>query len=69
MFTNDYISTIPKLNRSSYPTMSHINIDTPGVKNLLRNLNLHKATGPDAIQGHLLCELSAEIVPASTFVF
>ena len=48
--------------------MSHITIDTSGVENLLRNLNPHKATGPDAIPANNLCELSAEAAPVLTFV-
>ena len=48
--------------------MSHITIHTSGFENLLKNLNPHKATGPDAISAHLLCELSAEVAPALTFV-
>ena len=51
---------------SSYPTMSHITIHTSGVENLSRNLNPHRATGPDA---HLLCQLSAEVAPALISVF
>ena len=53
---------------SSYPNMPHITIHTSGVENLIRNLNPHRATGPDAIPAHLLCELSAEVTPALTFV-
>ena len=60
---------MPSLNRSSYPTMSHITIDTSGVKNLLRRLNPHEATGQDAIPAHLLCELSNEVASASPFAF
>ena len=59
---------MPRLN-SSYPTISHITIHLFGVENLLRHLNPHKATGPDAIPAHLLCELSAEAAPALIFVF
>ena len=66
MFTNEDISTVPRLNSSSYLTMSHITIDTSGVESLLRKLNPHKATDPDAISAHLLCELSAEVAPALT---
>ena len=54
---------------SSYPTMCHITIHASGVENLLRNLNSYKDTGPDAIPAHLLCELSAEVASALTFVF
>ena len=60
---------MPRLNISSYPTMSHIAIHTSGVENLLGNLNPHKATSPDAIPAHILCELSAEVAHVSTFVF
>ena len=69
VFTNEDISTMPRPNSNSYPTMSHSTIHTSGVENLLRNPNPHKATGPDAIPAHLLCELSAEVAPALTFVF
>ena len=69
VFTNENFSTMPRLNMSSYPTMSHMTIHASGVKNLLRNLNSHKATGPDAIPAHLLSELSAEVTPALAFVF
>ena len=69
MFTNEDISTMPRQNRNSYPTMSHIAIDASGVQNLPRNLNPHEATGADAMPAHLLCELSAEVAHVLTFDF
>ena len=69
VFTNEDFSTMPRLDMSSYPTMSHITIHASGVENVLRNLNPQKATGPDVIPAYLLCELSAEVAPALTFVF
>ena len=54
---------------TSYPTMSHSTIHTSGVESLSRNLIPHKATGPDAIPAHLLCELSAEVAHVLIFVF
>ena len=61
---------MPRLNRSSYTTMSHITIDTSGVDNVLGKPNPHKATGPDdAIPAHLLCQQSTEVAPALSFVF
>ena len=54
---------------SSYPTMSHITIDTSGVENLLGKLNPRGAIGPDAIPAHLSCELSDEVAAALSFVF
>ena len=69
VFTNEDFSTMSRLNRSSFLTMSHVTIDASGVENLLRKLNPHKATGPDAIPAQPLCELSAEVAPVLTFVF
>ena len=64
MFTNEDFSIVPRLNTSSYSTISHITTHTSGVE----NLNPHKATGPDAISAHLLHQLSADVAPALTFV-
>ena len=65
VFTNEDISAMPRLSRSSYLTMSQLTIHTSGVE----NLNPHKATGPDVILAHLLCELSTEVAPSLSFVF
>ena len=67
VFGNEDISTMPRLNKSSYPTMSHFTIDTSRIEYLLRKLNPHKATCPDVIPAHVLGELSAEVAPALTF--
>ena len=67
--TNEDISTMPRQNKCSYPAMTRITIDTSCVENVLRKHNAHKATGPDAIPGHLLWEPSAEVAPALLFVF
>ena len=69
VFSNEGISTFPRLNMSSYPTVSHITIHASGVENLVRNLNSHKATGPDAIPAVHLCELSTDVAHALKFVF
>ena len=69
VFTNEDFSTMPRLSMSSYPTKSHITIHASGVENLLKYLNPYKATEPDAIPARILCELSAEVAPALTFVF
>ena len=39
VYTNEDLSTMPRLSLSSHPTMFHITIHTSGVKNLLINLN------------------------------
>ena len=69
VFTNEDFRTMSRLILSSYPTMSHITIHSSGVENPLKNLNPDRATGPDAMPAHLLCELSAEVTPVLTFVF
>jgi hypothetical protein len=46
-----------------------INITASGVLKLLRNINLHTATGSDTIPGRLLKELATEITPALTLIF
>ena len=69
VFTNEGISTMLRLSKSSYPTISHITIDASGVEKLPRKRNPHRDTGLDAIPAHLLCELSAEVTPALSFVF
>ena len=66
---NEYISTMPRLSWCSYPTISHITIETSDVENLLGKRIPHKATCLDAILTDLLCELSAEIAHALSFVF
>ena len=60
---------MPRLKKTSRPTMSHITINTSGAEKLIGKLNPHKATGTDIIPAHLLCKLSAEVAPALTFVF
>ena len=46
----------------------YITINTSGVEKPLRILDPHKASSPDVIPAHLLCELSAELAPALSFV-
>jgi len=68
IFTND-TSTSPTLEKSHTPDIAPITVDIYGVKNLLDNLDPHKATGPDNIPTRLLKQLSAELAPVLTMVF
>ena len=52
-----------------YPTVPDITIHQNGVLKLLRNINVHKATGPDQIPGKLWKELATEISPILTTIF
>ena len=49
--------------------MAPIIIGTTGVAKLLKNLNPHKATGPDSISSRFLKELSSELAPALAHIF
>ena len=49
--------------------MENIRITKNGVRKLLANVKIHKATGPDGIPGRLLKELANEITPVYTLLF
>ncbi len=52
-----------------HTTMPEINITTPGIEKFLKNLNIHKAAGPDQITPHILKELAEVLVPILTAIF
>jgi hypothetical protein len=54
---------------SLYPKMADITFSTAGVEKILKNLNPHKAAGPDDISPHVLKELAPTIAPALTTIF
>ena len=67
VFTSDNISDLPDLGPSPHPPMNGIIINNQGIVKLLKNLNPHKATGPDGIPARLLKETAAEIAPATDY--
>ncbi|MEM7290621.1 MAG: reverse transcriptase family protein, partial [Pseudomonadota bacterium] len=54
---------------NAYPNAPAIEIMPLGVLKLLKEINPHKASGPDQIPGKLLKELAEEIAPILTTVF
>ena len=75
---NNYFSSVFSDKKSAPPTLEEeplisdiapITIDMHGVKNLLDNLDTHKATGPDNIPTRLLKQLSPELSPILTLIF
>jgi len=52
-----------------YPSMATFNIECEEVHKVLRNLQPHKATGPDAIPTRLLQEFASELSPVLTLLF
>ena len=59
----------PQSFHSPHNTMPDFDISLAGVTTLLKNLNPHKAAGPDAIRPLVLKELHLEISPFLTFLF
>ena len=55
--------------KSDYPYMKTINISEQDIIKLLKQINPHKATGPDQICGIVLKELSTDIATSITYIF
>ena len=49
--------------------MIHINITEEGVKTLLENINISKATGPDNIPNRVLKQCAKQLAPALTCIY
>ena len=54
---------------SPHPTMPDIFISNNGLLKLLKNLNPHKATGPDNLPAYFLHNFAEELSPFLTFFF
>jgi hypothetical protein len=60
---------LPSKGPSPHPTMPNIQVNSNGIKKLLKGLNIHKATGPDAIPTRFLHDYAEELAPIMTFIF
>ena len=67
VFTREDLSNFT--GESDIPTMQNIKIDWKGVHKLLKNLKVHKATGPDEIPAYILKTASDELAPALALLF
>ena len=47
VFTKEHSGLLPDKGPSPHPIMPDISITTAGILNLLQNLDIHKASGPD----------------------
>ena len=65
----DFITGYMKDQASHYPVADNIAISEAGVVKLLKNLNAHKAGGPDNIKPTVLKELADELAPILTTIF
>ena len=68
VFTNEDSSSIPKL-QSDIPVMPPINVTTPGVEKLLKDLKPQKAPGPDGVTPRVLKECASSIAPILTVIY
>ena len=69
VFTAEGNAALPVLRDSTTPAIESIQVSCNGVAKLLRNLKIHKATGPDGIPARLLKETASELAPAVTLLF
>ena len=65
VFTREQTDDIPDKGISPHHTIPELIINSTGVAKLLKNLNPHKATGPDQVPARLLKEIADQI--ASVF--
>ena len=68
-FTSEDKTNIPSKGDSPYPPMDKIEIGEEGVRKLLCNLKVDKATGPDAIPAFILKHVANELAPILTCLF
>ncbi len=69
VFTKEGMSYIPSKGTRPYPHLSHITIKGNGVTTFVRQLNPHKASGPDSIPTRLLKEIAVQLSLALTIIF
>jgi hypothetical protein len=69
VYTKENTSTMPDKGQSKYPSMEDIDINTKGVFKLLKDINPHKATGPDCIPLFILKSAADELAPILTQLY
>jgi hypothetical protein len=67
--TKEDFDNLPSKGPSPHPTMPNIQVNSTGIKKLLKGLNIYKATGPDAIPTRFLHDNAEELAPIMTFIF
>ena len=69
VFTKEDTSNLPSIEDSTYPTIDPLNLTVDCVSNLLHDLEVHKACGPDGISPRLLKETASNIAPMLTLIY
>ena len=68
-YTREDKSNIPKKGTSDHPTMDSIRVHRNGVLKLLRDLKIHKATGPDEVPAFILKSAASQLSPILTRLY
>ena len=69
VYIKENLTNIPSIGHSKNPSMKSIIISTPGVINLLKHIEPHKAPGHENILTRLLIMVAEEIAPMLSTIF
>ena len=69
VFTKEDKSRVSAITSNPFPEMTTVHIDTKGVTKLLKNLDPHKAQGPDSLPPKFLNEVVEEKAPSLGIIF
>jgi len=69
VFTQENMTHIPALSGDTFPSIPQIEVHTDGVVQLLSNIQVNKASGPDNLPARFLKEVAYEIAPTLTKIF
>ena len=69
VFTTSSSAGLPNLEGSPSPGIASLNVTTQVIAKLLKDLDIHKVTGPDNISAHQLKELNLELAPVLALIF
>ncbi|KAK3104689.1 hypothetical protein FSP39_007852 [Pinctada imbricata] len=69
IYTREDTNNMPNKGTSPYPDMPSIRVSVKGVLTLLKNININKATGPDALPARLLHDYAEHLAPILTSIF
>ena len=69
VFTQEDMSDLPYLGPGQTPNVPPITVNVRGVLKLLKDINPHKAAGPDNIPEKLLKEVAQKLAPGLAHLF
>ena len=69
VFKNEKDTVLPNIGSSNTPGMTPIKVDSAGVLKILKNIDVHKASGPDEIPPRLLKDHANLLAPVLTRLF